>query len=172
MPRWESSAPRKKLPPPTTTAHSTPWETPSAISPAMRETTSGSTPTAPPPKASPESFRRTRRPSSGWGRTGIGDVNVWVMSDLPRWVLGDDTGAAPRRWCGAAGRWRRSRAARVGEDRTALPRVSAADAEAQEPGDGAAGLLDDLADGLLVVLGVRLVQQAVLLEVSVEAALD
>src|SRR5699024_4290036 len=69
--------------------------------------------------ASPESFRRTRRPSSGWGRTGIGDVNVWVMSVLPRWVLGDDTGAAPHRWCGAAGRWRRSRGARAGEDRRA-----------------------------------------------------
>src|SRR5699024_10128418 len=56
-----------------------------------------------------------------WGRTGIGDVNVWVMSVLPRWVLGDDTGAAPHRWCGAAGRWRRPRAARAGEDCRALP---------------------------------------------------
>src|SRR5699024_12619898 len=40
------------------------------------------------------------------------------------------------------------------------------------PGDGAAGLLDDLADGLLVVLGERLVQEAVLLEVAVQATLD
>src|SRR5699024_3456012 len=69
------------------------------------------------------------------GRTGIGDVNVWVMSVLPRWVLGDDTGAAPHRWCGAAGRWRRSRAARAGEDRRVLPGMGQVPArERRNPG--------------------------------------
>src|SRR5699024_3647423 len=52
------------------------------------------------------------------------------------------------------------------------PRVSAADAEAEVTGDGAASLLDDLADGLLGVLGERLIQEAVLLEEAVQAALD
>src|SRR5699024_12883593 len=62
----------------------------------------------------------------------------------------------------------------LGRARTAgpPPEVSVADAEAKEPGDGAAGLLDDLADGLLVVLGERLVQEAVLLEVAVQTTLD
>src|SRR5690625_5219738 len=169
MPRWDSSAPRKKLPPPTTIAHSTPWATPSAISPAMRETTSGSTPTAPPPKASPESLRRTRRPSCFFGRTGIGDVMVWLMSILPRWVLGDDTGAAPHRWCGAAGWWPRSRMA---GELWGSRGWSAADAEADETGDGAAGLLHDLADRLLRVLREALVQQHVLLVEAVQPALD
>src|SRR5690554_2660629 len=60
MPRWESSAPRKKLPPPTTIAISTSVAT-EAISLAMELTTSGFTPRDPPPKDSPESLRRTRR---------------------------------------------------------------------------------------------------------------
>src|SRR5699024_2752219 len=112
------------------------------------------------------------RPSSGWGRTGIGDVNVWVMSVLPRWVLGDDTGAAPHRWCGAAPVATLTRRS-GGRGPQGPPRDgSVTDAEAEEPGDGAAGLLDDLADGLLVVLGERLVQEAVLLEVAVQATLD
>src|SRR4029453_3831232 len=60
MPRCCSSAPRKKLPPPTTTATWTCiWFT-MAICLASPATTSGSTPTLPPPKTSPESFSITR----------------------------------------------------------------------------------------------------------------
>src|SRR5262249_51736709 len=54
------SAPRKKLPPPTTMHTPTPSRTTSAISVAMRWTTSGSTPTLPPPNTSPESLISTR----------------------------------------------------------------------------------------------------------------
>src|SRR5699024_5383346 len=53
-----------------------------------------------------------------------------------------------------------------------LPEASVADAEADEAGDGAAGLLSDLADALLRILGEGLVQEAVLLEEAVEATLD
>src|SRR5690625_7362031 len=53
-----------------------------------------------------------------------------------------------------------------------LPEWSAADAEADETGDGAAGLLHDLADRLLRVLREALVQQHVLLVEAVQAALD
>src|SRR6478735_4652831 len=60
MPRWLSSAPRKKLPPPTTIATST-VRAASAISRAIAETTSGFTPSAPAPNASPESFSITLR---------------------------------------------------------------------------------------------------------------
>ena len=60
MPRCCSSAPRKKLPPPVTTAICTPASTTLAISRAIFCTTSGSTPTLPPPKTSPESLSSTR----------------------------------------------------------------------------------------------------------------
>src|SRR3954451_18548718 len=60
MPRCWSSAPRKKLPPPMTTATSTPPRTASAICLAMPATTAGSSPMLPPPNTSPESLRRTR----------------------------------------------------------------------------------------------------------------
>src|SRR3954471_3123529 len=60
MPRCWSSAPRKKLPPPVTTAIWTPALETAAISRAMACATSGSTPTLPPPKTAPESFSRTR----------------------------------------------------------------------------------------------------------------
>src|SRR3954466_2438254 len=61
MPRWESSAPRKKFPPPTTTDTCTPSRTTSAIWPASRATTSGSTPRLSAPNTSPESFSSTLR---------------------------------------------------------------------------------------------------------------
>src|SRR6478609_11715263 len=60
MPRCWSSAPRKKLPPPVTTAIWTPASATAAISWATFCTTSGSTPTLPPPNTSPDSLSRTR----------------------------------------------------------------------------------------------------------------
>src|SRR5690349_18473637 len=61
MPRWLSSAPRKKLPPPTTMATCTPSLTADVTCLAMPLTTSGSMPICPPPMTSPESLSRTRR---------------------------------------------------------------------------------------------------------------
>src|SRR3981189_3139948 len=61
MPRSCSSAPRKKLPPPTTTATCKPRRTTVAICRARPCTTSGSTPILPPPKASPDNLSTTRR---------------------------------------------------------------------------------------------------------------
>src|SRR3954452_6600004 len=60
MPRSCSSAPRKKLPPPMTTAICAPDLTTAAIWRATVSTTSGSTPTAPPPNISPPSLSSTR----------------------------------------------------------------------------------------------------------------
>src|SRR5947209_13644389 len=60
MPRCCSCAPRKKLPPPITTATCTPSRTTSAIWRATRATTSGSNPTWPPPNISPPSLSSTR----------------------------------------------------------------------------------------------------------------
>src|ERR1700688_4132799 len=60
MPRCCSCAPRKKLPPPITTATWTPLRTTSAIWRATRWTTSGSRPTCPPPNISPPSLSNTR----------------------------------------------------------------------------------------------------------------
>src|SRR5579875_2398478 len=60
MPRCCSWAPRKKLPPPMTTATCTPWRTTSAIWRATCATTSGSRPTCPPPNISPPSLSSTR----------------------------------------------------------------------------------------------------------------
>src|SRR6185312_7765931 len=60
MPRSCSSAPRKKLPPPMTTAICAPVLTTAAICLATVSTTSGSTPTPPPPNISPPSLSSTR----------------------------------------------------------------------------------------------------------------
>src|SRR3954454_16045876 len=70
MPRSDSSWPRKKLPPPMTTATWTPDLTTSAICRATSWTTSGSTPTCPPPNISPPSFSRTRFQFVGAGSIG------------------------------------------------------------------------------------------------------
>src|SRR3990170_4996130 len=61
MPRCCSSEPRKKLPPPITTATCAPVATTSAIWRATVSTTPGSTPTPPPPNISPPSLSSTRR---------------------------------------------------------------------------------------------------------------
>src|ERR1700733_4990543 len=60
MPRCCSCAPRKKFPPPITTATCTPVRTTSAIWRATSATTSGSRPTCPPPNISPPSLSKTR----------------------------------------------------------------------------------------------------------------
>src|ERR1700742_2041522 len=70
MPRSESSWPRKKLPPPITTATWTPVLTTSAICRATDWTTSGSTPTCPPPNISPPNLSRTRFQFVGAGSIG------------------------------------------------------------------------------------------------------
>ena len=76
MPRCWSSAPRKKFPPPVTTATWVPVRATSAISWAIRCTTSGSMPTLPPPKTSPDSLSSTRlypvTAGSSWGWSGQG----------------------------------------------------------------------------------------------------
>src|SRR3954463_15225248 len=69
MPRCCSSEPRKKLPPPITTATWAPSFTTSAIWRAPASTTVGSTPTAPPPNISPPSLSSTRR-KPGRGPSG------------------------------------------------------------------------------------------------------
>src|SRR5215470_1754233 len=67
MPRCCNSSPRKKLPPPMTTATCTPECTTSAICLATVCTTSGSTPTPPPPNISPPSLSSTRWYLAGRG---------------------------------------------------------------------------------------------------------
>src|SRR5690349_11803109 len=79
MPRWLSSAPRKKLPPPTTMATWVPEATTSATCRAMDWTTSGSTPTLPPPKTSPESLSSTRRYESGDERAASPSSVIWRL---------------------------------------------------------------------------------------------
>src|ERR1700742_3277733 len=89
MPRWLSSALRKKLPPPMTTATCVPPRTTSAIWLDTVCTTSGSTPTAPPPNISPPSLSSTRRnPGRPPGsilrsviRSGLADLEAGELLD-------------------------------------------------------------------------------------------
>src|SRR5215213_6311292 len=87
MPRWCSSAPRKKSPPPMTTAICAPVATTSAICRATASTTTGSTPTAPPPNISPPSLSNTRRkpgrePSRmASTRSGLADLEAGEILD-------------------------------------------------------------------------------------------
>src|SRR3954468_5341559 len=164
MPRCDSSAPRKKLPPPTTTATSTPDRTAAAISPAMRCTTSGASPTDPPPKVSPDSLSSTRRAfgSGVPGRTSVTSATCPPVACVGSSGAGRGAGACVREWPRPVGRG-------------PLPGdslVSGSHAEPREARHGAAGLGEDLADRLLRVLGERLVEQHVLLEEAVQAALD
>src|SRR5699024_8767600 len=164
-PRRGSSAPRKKLPPPTTIATCTPSCTAEAISLAMAATTSGSRPTDPPPNTSPESLSRTRRapgdavvigflPETSGRRWCCGQVGA----PAGRAPDGDGTGVAPVR-------------GRTGAT-PVMPLGSGAHAEPGETGDRATGLGDDLADRLLRVLRERLVEQHDLLEEAVQPPLD
>src|SRR3712207_4668433 len=91
MPPCWSCSPRKKLPPPITTAICTPVATTSAICRATASTTSGSTPTAPPPNISPPSLSSTRRypgrppasirRSSVIGSSGLADLEPGELLD-------------------------------------------------------------------------------------------
>src|SRR5690242_3350358 len=128
MPRVESSAPRKKLPPPTTIAISTSLAA-SAISLAMPLTTSGLTPREPPPNASPESLRRTRRLGSDNG------VPLPVVEIL----------AAPEGGTAVHGKGPPSRSSRA-----LHTLVLRADLEAGEAAHGQARVGEDLRDGDLV----------------------
>src|SRR5262245_7368142 len=78
MPCSLSCAPRKKLPPPTTTATCTPSRTTVAIWRAIARTTTMSTPIAPPPKTSPDSLSTTRRL-----RIGGRPTSLRAGADLP-----------------------------------------------------------------------------------------
>src|SRR4051794_12265000 len=176
MPRCRSSEPRKKLPPPMTTAIWAPASDTAAISPAIRDTTSGSTPSLPPPNSSPDSFSRTRwwavtgrllelagcgggRGEAGCGcspessATGLRHVGIHPRRD-PRRPRGP---VLPRN--------------RSGQWRTSPGEALRADLEAGEPGHRAAGLVEHGLDRLLAVGHRRLLEQDDLLEVAVEAAL-
>src|SRR5690606_9699727 len=83
MPCCCSSAPRKKLPPPTTTATWTPPRTTVTICRAIDRTTSGSTPSWPPPNTSPESFSTTRRK----GPIGVGATIPFLHSSAAVCVI-------------------------------------------------------------------------------------
>src|SRR5690606_21228499 len=63
---------------PTTMATCTPSRTATPISLAIRRTTSASSPTLPPPNASPDSLSRTRRA----GLPSASTAMVWVASSL------------------------------------------------------------------------------------------
>src|SRR6478735_2831826 len=145
MPRWLSSAPRKKLPPPTTMAIST-CPTAAAISRAIWLTASGFTPSWPAPNASPDNFRRTRR-------RPVASSITWdplvAFADYRTQAKG------PHRLCDAG-----------------LPEVLRADLEAGEAGEREPSVLGHLRDGQLVVLRVVLVEQRDLLEERVHATLD
>src|SRR5262245_53649854 len=77
MPRCCSWAPRKKLPPPMTTATCTPLRTTAAICRATWCTTSGSRPTWPPPNISPPSLSSTREYI---GRNCVGSTPLGLVS--------------------------------------------------------------------------------------------
>src|ERR1700755_317510 len=101
MPRCWSSEPRKKLPPPITTATCAPSLTTSASCRATASTTVGSTPTAPPPNISPPSLSSTRRkPGRGWSGSILESLIVYLgwpsldrarsgLTDLEPGELGD-----------------------------------------------------------------------------------
>src|SRR5664280_379347 len=150
MPRCCSSTPRKKLPPPTTIATWTPLCTTSAICAAIEPTTSGSTPSWPPPKASPDSLSRTLlyaiRPTP---RVASYAALVMNVRRLPHRVTAHVTLPAS------------CRSIRSGPG-----------SEAYESGDLDALALEKSANGLLVVGDRRLVEQAVVLVERAHAALD
>src|SRR6187402_2567155 len=130
MPRWRSSLPRKKLPPPITTATWNPAAETEAISRAMRETTSGSTPSLPPPNSSPESLSRTR-----W---------YWVT----RWrSFRSNYEGSEKAGCDGPSRVITTGLLNVRGE----PTASGPDLETSEPRQRGAGLVQHRLDGLLVL---------------------
>src|SRR4051812_28229258 len=198
MPAWDSSAPRKKLPPPMTTATCVPLATTSASWRAMPLTITGSTPTLPPPIVSPESLSSTRlypRPSAGAKAVGADSgasrlamsVNgsSLTRSDTgnpaacrgggPASGPGRTTGPVPRMRSGAGG-WPRcrvpSRACERRGQRGPASGSGLTDLEAGEAVDRQAGLVQDLLHGALGLGDRRLLEQDEVLVVGVDPTLD
>src|SRR3954452_17211187 len=150
MPLCWSSAPRKKLPPPTTTATWVPDLATCAICVASPCTTTGSTPTLPPPNTSPESLSITRAYGLVMGVSSVVPVRsaTWPRARRPT----------------LRGRGRRTQGPCHGSGAGSL--------EADEPLDLDARSLELLADRGLAVGDRRLVEQSDVLEVGVHPALD
>src|SRR3954462_12184481 len=166
MPAWLSSAPRKKLPPPMTTATCAPLATTSASCSAMPRTMSASTPTLPPPKVSPESLSSTRwlpLSSAGWKAVGADSGGVVSVNAKP---LGRNS------WVDPAAR--ANGPAPEGERGRSLPCDASglADLEAGEPLHGQAGVVDDLLHRALGLGDRRLLEQDEVLVVGVDPTLD
>src|SRR3954447_24296509 len=159
MPRFCNSAPRKKLPPPTTTAICTPRRVAVAICRAMPCTTSGSTPTAPPPNTSPESFSTTRRGRKG-GEVGSSTGTACSVTIVMRPAFLHSFREDLMRRGGRAQN-------RVPDLPCHLFVLLLADLEPDEPGDVEARLVGDLLHGLLVVDHGGLLEQDVVLEEGV-----
>src|SRR5579859_89920 len=171
MPRFSSSAPRKKLPPPTTAATWTPRRTTWAICREISWTTSGSTPIAPPPKTSPDSLRTTRR---GRGpvptRAGTANSSATVSTIAPPCVGTNLSRPRPLVVPGYA-----SGEARTGTPARRPPRrvdLGLPHFEVDEPAHRDPGLLEDLGHGLLLVLYGRLLDQDEVLEEAVDPTVD
>src|SRR5829696_1748012 len=194
MPAWLSSAPRKKLPPPMTTATCVPLATTSASCSAIPLTMSASTPTLPPPKVSPESFSSTRwypLTSAGWKAVGADSGGVvWVnASSLDRSRSARKHGADPAAWSPSGPHGRTNGPAprtgagpfvprcrippRARERRGQRgPSSGLADLEAGEPLDGHPGLVHDLLHRALGLGDRRLLEQHEVLVEGVDPALD
>src|ERR1700754_5038929 len=150
MTRWESSAPRKKLPPPMTMDICTPPRTTSAIWRATACTTSGSTPTSPPPNISPPSLSSTLRKPCPRPFSRFSMPSSLACDCAPPSTICE--GGAPPRFSSL--------------------RSGLADLEAGEPGDRHAGRVEHRFDRLLGVLhGGLLAEHGVLVE-AVDPALD
>src|ERR671912_652431 len=165
MPRFCNSAPRKKLPPPTTTATCTPVRTTEAIWRATACTMSGSTPTSPPPKTSPDSLSTTRRGRPGGGAVGSSTaVAVWSPATFIR-----PTFPRPSRPPTSAYAFAKAVARPAAHHglRTTVSGSGLADLEPDEPRHIDAGLAEHLLDGLLVVGHRGLLQQDEVLEEGV-----
>src|SRR3954451_20162976 len=134
-----------------------------AICRAMPCTTSGSTPTAPPPNTSPESLSTTRRGRKDGGvgsSTGL-VCSVTIVMDPPSLLASQRPYAT-----GRPGAQSRSRPPMP------LLVLLLADLEPDEPGDVEARLVGDLLHGLLVVDHGGLLEQDEVLEEGVHPALD
>src|SRR4051794_17869490 len=166
MPAWLSSAPRKKLPPPMTTATCVPLATASANCSAIPRTMSASTPTLPPPKVSPESLSSTRwypLPSAGWKAVGadsggVVSVNASSLARIGCLILPHErTAPLPGR--------ERGRSSCAGPS-------GLADLEAGEPLHGQAGVVGNLLDRALGLGDRRLLEQDEVLVEGVDPTLD
>src|SRR6185437_1024079 len=124
----------------------------------MWRTTLGSTPTAPPPKTSPDSFSTTRRrPGAGCGSVRIAaSVTVWVIVDTfppsacrSRAAATNRSIMSDRAWQG--GRGCPSRTSATPQTPPGPEGLGLADLEPHEARDSDAGLVEHLLDGLLVV---------------------